>query len=168
MSEILCLPLLDRATAIEGLHPSLKSILLWLCLDADRNGVDFSNKSSRRIADELCLGHRTVRRGLSILAEQGLILRLGVAGDIDWKTIVDPQPLAEPMNPRCAATKRSKISPLKRRLVMERDQYRCKKCGDYRNLSIDHIVSIANGGGNDEANLQILCQPCNQDKGSGL
>jgi len=31
-------------------------------------------------------------------------------------------------------------------------------------LTKDHIVARANGGGNEMANLQTMCQPCNQEK----
>lgn len=32
--------------------------------------------------------------------------------------------------------------------------------------TIDHIVSLANGGGSDMSNLQLACYPCNQEKGA--
>lgn len=53
-----------------------------------------------------------------------------------------------------------------RRLVMERDFYRCKFCGTHEALSIDHIVPRAAGGGDEIENLQTLCLSCNIKKGA--
>lgn len=61
------------------------------------------------------------------------------------------------------------ISYAKRALIMERDGFRCRRCGagprDER-LVIDHIVPLALGGTSDDDNLQTLCHPCNQGKGA--
>lgn len=61
--------------------------------------------------------------------------------------------------------------PLKVRwAVLKRDNYRCAKCGaapsnDHSvELEVDHVVAVARGGSNDLANLQTLCQKCNQGK----
>ncbi|MGH8738020.1 MAG: HNH endonuclease, partial [Burkholderiales bacterium] len=54
--------------------------------------------------------------------------------------------------------------------VLKRDNYRCAKCGaspasDHSvELEVDHIIPVARGGSNDLANLQSLCQKCNQGK----
>jgi 5-methylcytosine-specific restriction endonuclease McrA len=43
----------------------------------------------------------------------------------------------------------------------------CVTCGATENLSLDHIIPVSNGGHRtDRSNLQILCVPCNQIKGS--
>jgi 5-methylcytosine-specific restriction endonuclease McrA len=51
--------------------------------------------------------------------------------------------------------------------IMERDGFRCRRCGngpaDAR-LVIDHIVPIALGGKSTDGNLQTLCDPCNAGK----
>ncbi len=49
--------------------------------------------------------------------------------------------------------------------VFKRDGEKCLKCGTSKNLSIDHITSVKNGGGNDVKNLQTLCSKCNPSKG---
>lgn len=49
-------------------------------------------------------------------------------------------------------------------LVWARDSGACVRCGSKKKLHFDHIIPIAKGGGNVEANIQILCQPCNLKK----
>lgn len=58
--------------------------------------------------------------------------------------------------------------------VLERDHYKCVKCGcspaygnDVR-LHIDHIVPYSKGGETVLTNLQTLCEPCNLGKGNKL
>jgi len=48
--------------------------------------------------------------------------------------------------------------------ILERDGFACQICGARRNLCVDHIVAIANGGSNDPKNLQTLCRTCNMKK----
>jgi hypothetical protein len=52
------------------------------------------------------------------------------------------------------------------RQVMERDAYRCRRCGSWIDLTIDHIKPISLGGEDDPANLQTLCRSCNSRKGA--
>ncbi len=49
-------------------------------------------------------------------------------------------------------------------LVWARDGGACVRCGSKKELHFDHIIPVAKGGGNVEANIQILCQPCNLKK----
>ena len=53
-----------------------------------------------------------------------------------------------------------------RKLIFERDFYRCINCGTHKTLSIDHIVPVSKGGGNEIKNLQTLCTTCNSSKGN--
>lgn len=45
-----------------------------------------------------------------------------------------------------------------------RDGFSCRECGVSTDLQIDHIVAVANGGGNEMDNLQLLCASCNLAK----
>lgn len=58
------------------------------------------------------------------------------------------------------------ISQALRKFVFERDAYRCVYCGDWHDLTVDHIYPEALGGTLDPDNLQTLCRPCNSKKGT--
>lgn len=42
----------------------------------------------------------------------------------------------------------------------------CRKKIKLNALHVDHIIAVANGGGNDRRNLQLMCRFCNQQKHS--
>lgn len=46
----------------------------------------------------------------------------------------------------------------RRREVLKRDGYRCRKCGRPGRLEVDHIVPLKAGGGDELANLRALCR----------
>ena len=48
-----------------------------------------------------------------------------------------------------------------RRLVLDRDGWRCQTCGKVWRLECDHIIPLEKGGAvYDLANLQTLCRGC--------
>jgi hypothetical protein len=52
-----------------------------------------------------------------------------------------------------------------RRLIWERDSYRCVYCKaevSRGNRSVDHVMAAANGGSHDPDNLVTACMPCNR------
>jgi len=38
---------------------------------------------------------------------------------------------------------------------------KCRACNSLENLTVNHIVPLAIGGGNEDSNLEILCVTCN-------
>ena len=68
--------------------------------------------------------------------------------------------------PKSHGYKRKEITWELRKAVFERDAYRCKGCGDWHDLCVDHILPVARGGCKDIDNLQTLCRPCNSKKGT--
>lgn len=55
-----------------------------------------------------------------------------------------------------------------REKVFSRDSYTCVFCGATEDLTLDHILPISKGGGNELSNLQTLCRSCNSRKGARL
>ena len=54
-------------------------------------------------------------------------------------------------------------------LARIRSRAKCEQCGtDTAPMEIDHIIPLSRGGTNDEANLQLLCRPCNRRKAAKL
>ncbi|MAG66595.1 MAG: HNH endonuclease [Pseudomonadales bacterium] len=53
----------------------------------------------------------------------------------------------------------------KRDQIFLRDGYTCQHCGKVTHeLELDHIVNVAQGGTDDDENLQSLCVPCHKQK----
>ncbi len=52
--------------------------------------------------------------------------------------------------------------------VWQRDQGKCVLCGATSYLEYDHIIPFSKGGASTEANIQLLCRRCNQEKGNRI
>lgn len=49
--------------------------------------------------------------------------------------------------------------------IHKRDEWTCQCCGRVTmDLELDHIKNKAQGGTDDESNLQSLCPPCHKEK----
>ena len=69
---------------------------------------------------------------------------------------------------RIPAARRERIPESVRLFVWQRDEGKCVKCGSQERLEFDHIIPVAEGGGNTARNVQLLCEPCNREKGKQL
>jgi 5-methylcytosine-specific restriction endonuclease McrA len=67
-----------------------------------------------------------------------------------------------------AGRRREPIPEDLRREVFRRDGGRCVGCGRNELLQFDHVIPVAMGGAHTIENLQLLCAPCNRDKGASL
>jgi 5-methylcytosine-specific restriction endonuclease McrA len=55
-----------------------------------------------------------------------------------------------------------------KRSVFRRDGGRCVTCGSNELLQFDHVIPVSLGGASTVENLQLLCAPCNREKGDAL
>ncbi len=55
-----------------------------------------------------------------------------------------------------------------RMFVWQRDGGACVRCGGREKLEFDHIIPVADGGSSTERNVQLLCEPCNRNKGRSV
>jgi hypothetical protein len=83
-----------------------------------------------------------------------------------WWSSVAGEYLTWPNPERERGYVKQKISPSLRTTVFERDTYRCRHCGGFRSLRVDHIVPESKGGPTALHNLQTLCESCNSRKGT--
>ena len=60
--------------------------------------------------------------------------------------------------------KKAKIDHRLRKKVYERDKYRCVYCGDFHDLSLDHVIPESKGGKTNAENLVTCCMACNLKK----
>ena len=51
-----------------------------------------------------------------------------------------------------------------RTVTLERDGYRCRKCGRAGRLEADHVVPLWRGGSHELHNMQALCVGCHVAK----
>jgi 5-methylcytosine-specific restriction endonuclease McrA len=51
-----------------------------------------------------------------------------------------------------------------RQRVWQRYGGQCAECGATDYLEFDHVIPVARGGSNAEANVQLLCRRCNGKK----
>lgn len=63
---------------------------------------------------------------------------------------------------------RAPISNDVRDFVFDRDGHACRLCGATDDLTLDHIHPWSLGGPDTEANLRVLCRPCNSSKGDRM
>ena len=50
--------------------------------------------------------------------------------------------------------------------IGRRDGFHCGACSATKDLQIDHVVPVVNGGEGEDNNLQLLCGSCNRAKGT--
>lgn len=86
----------------------------------------------------------------------------------EWRAALERHlghPLSLPPAPS-RTPKRRELAPAKCLAVFAADDYRCVHCGTREELTVDHIIPVSKGGGDERENLQTLCKRCNSSKGT--
>jgi len=66
-------------------------------------------------------------------------------------------------------TKRTTLKPNKKKRIIANQKNKCHFCSEdllTETTTIDHIIALKYGGGNDDRNLQALCNECHKEKSS--
>ncbi|MGI8631619.1 MAG: HNH endonuclease [Solirubrobacterales bacterium] len=71
-------------------------------------------------------------------------------------------------DPAGAPRKRAPIAENVKHMVFRRDAGSCRECGSTELLQFDHVIPFSMGGSDEPENLQLLCAPCNREKGGRL
>lgn len=151
-------------------------VLLALADHASDQGVCFPHITS--LASKARCDEKTVRRSIRWLQDQQELdiwewydKRSGrkrnayrvVVGEFTVFRGIEPDDIRER-----ATVLRVNIPTAKRRAVFERDGWACVKCLSKIDLTIDHVVPVDAGGGNEIENLETLCAVCNAKKSAGV
>jgi hypothetical protein len=100
-------------------------------------------------------GRVRLARMLSALRLAGLVVPASRPG---WLQVPNLRYWARP-------DKRAAIPLPVRMAVFARDGGRCRRCGWTEDIQFDHVIPYSTGGGDEANNLQLLCGPCNREKG---
>jgi hypothetical protein len=151
------LPNGDRGVVVLFLTPD-GGIRTQVC--GDRVARALLNETIRRLDAEMFFyGHRVAPRKV-----QGgrWTCRLDCPDGVN-RMFVEKRVSTAPPRPA-----RTGLSPYTRWTILERDGFRCRYCGRGApdvELAIDHVVSVVDGGGDEESNLVAACVECNGGKG---
>jgi hypothetical protein len=121
----------------------------------------------------------SIQRGLLLLVDLGYIEKGPTApGEtrtyrLVWRRSASPAPEHAAATEIAVARRalrrlRRGINPGQRFRVLQRDRFTCQYCGRSAPavvLQVDHIVPLAGGGPNTDANLATACVECNGGKG---
>lgn len=87
---------------------------------------------------------------------------------IIWQLIQTGITLDKEQANKLGGRNRSNVHPTQKARILARDGEKCRYCGKRTtkiNRRIDHILPWVLGGRNNDVNLVICCNPCNQAKG---
>jgi hypothetical protein len=131
-------------------------VLLWLLASEETDGVFDANAED--IAFRLRMPSKDVAQALPVLMEKGFLQPADERTDEQ-----DGRPLSQLIAERNGFGSRH-ISDKVKRSVWVRDGGKCCHCGSADDIEYDHKVPVSAGGGAEEANIWLLCRPCNRKK----
>lgn len=110
--------------------------------------------------------YRTVHNFIEKTLQEEMFGHGVVMTDAEWAAYKAESALEPPKTPRVSITAKQ------RNRIFERCDGKCSYCSGLllynQTFHIDHIVPLAKGGTNDEANLTLSCAACNVRKHTKL
>lgn len=118
-----------------------------------------AGQSAQEIGDLYGITPRTVQRIVKDAGKSRTIKE-------SFRLAIDQGRMKYYKKPEHLKVKRHRLSDKLRYTILKRDDYRCRVCGatalDGVRIEVDHIDNDATN--NNEHNLQVLCNRCNQGK----
>lgn len=153
--------IIQHCWKVNTIKSTPKLVLMYIATVSD----DFGKCEAPipEISKRTGLSYRAVCDAVSYLRLSGILVSEGMHGHNKQHTvIISDEHIAE----ESKTINKKKIPAALRSMVFERDMYRCKNCGTWKELSVDHIHPESLGGLLVLENLQTLCRPCNSKKGT--
>jgi 5-methylcytosine-specific restriction endonuclease McrA len=111
----------------------------------------------------------TVRRAAVLLIKERAELieqRVGTLLHSSGATM--PRPEVIRLTRYAPVPRETRARRITRRAIFARDEWRCQYCDSGSELTVDHVIPRAKGGGLTWDNVVACCAPCNRRKGDML
>ena len=130
----------------------------------DRKILFMSKSKSFRISYRSILGHDGNERQLRLMVQGKPEINLEFGNEFLYPIFKTSLAIANQTKMAKGSERSRHIRRDVRQTVWRRYGGRCAECKANDYLEFDHIIPVAKGGNNSEANVQLLCRKCNNRK----
>ncbi len=124
-------------------------IAWWMWPERTRNAEQSANHATQEVVEVIDVGPPVVLTSPGLESRQREYVGLCYPdGSIDYR-------LGEPNYDR-------NVTVSMKKKIIERDGNKCVICGATKELEVDHMRALMNGGDNSPSNLACLCAYCNK------
>jgi 5-methylcytosine-specific restriction endonuclease McrA len=111
----------------------------------------------------------TVRRAtVLLLKERAELIEDRVGTALHFAAGEFPRPEVIRLTRYAPVPRETRTRRITRRAIFARDGWRCQYCDSRSELTVDHVIPRAKGGGSTWDNVVACCAPCNRRKGDML
>lgn len=111
----------------------------------------------------------TVRRAtVLLLKERAELIEDRVGTALHFAAGEFPRPEVIRLTRYAPVPRETRTRRITRRAIFARDGWRCQYCDSRSELTVDHVIPRAKGGGSTWDNVVACCAPCNRRKGDTL
>ncbi len=159
-------------------------LLRWSYFETGKNKIqigertiakEVSKPAKGRLSKSKGLSYSTVRDGIRHLVKKGHIKILEIHHKGKIYEIKIPSEIKQSLELKKEKKKTPKDelsedyykNPMNRKIIFERDNYKCHYCGqkvNENNATLDHKIPLSKGGTNSKDNLVVCCFECNSIK----